>query len=106
MLRRRDDEPVERGISLWLKGNVILNVSLYERYKNLRSHNKAVLRNLVCIPTRPTTYSERQDLYKALCLPDGGRYIHPDDLVPPDEELREIFTPVPPSKTLSDWEKY
>ncbi|MBA7489739.1 hypothetical protein ES702_00273 [subsurface metagenome] len=102
MLRRRDDEPVERGISLWLERNVILNVSLYERYKNLRSHNKAVLRNLVCIPTRPTSHEERRNLWIELC--STARDINV--FVPPDEELREIFTPVAPRETLPDLYMY
>lgn len=102
MLRHKDDETLEREVSPWLEKKGIP----YQRYRNLPTHDKVVLRNLVCIPTRPTTYSERQDLYKALCLPDGGRYIHPDDLVPPDEELREFFSPLSSSETLTDLYKY
>ncbi len=95
MLRRKDDEAPAREVSLWLKRNGIL-----ERYKNLRSHNKVVLRNLVCIPTRPTTYSQRKDLYKKLCLPEGKDSIGPVDSTT-DEQRKKFFTPLAPSETLS-----
>ena len=101
MLRRKDDEAPAREVSLWLERNGIL-----ERYKNLRSHNKVVLRNLVCIPTRPTTHSDRKELYKKLCLPVAGKDFDPDDFVPPDEKIREFFTPLAPGETLSDWQKF
>lgn len=102
MLRREGNETVEREISLWLKKNG----SSYEKYKNLRSPNKVVLRNLVCIPTRTTSPAQRKDLWKELCLPDIGRDLNPDDFVPPDEVLEKFFTPVAPSETLSVYEKF
>jgi len=102
MLRPKEDEIPERGVSLWLEKHGIL-----ERYKNLRSHNKVVLRNLVCIPTHPTTASERKELYKKLCLPYLGGRESIDSLdFMPDEKIEEFFTPIAPSETLSDREKY
>ena len=102
MLRRKDDETVERGVGLWLMKKGIP----YQRYDNLSAYLKGVLRKLLCIPTRTTSPSQRQDLWKALCLPDVGRNIDPDDFVPPDEKLQEFFSPLTPSETLSDFEKY
>ena len=98
MLKRENDEAPAREVSLWLEKHGIL-----ERYKNLRSHNKVVLRNLVCIPTRLTTHTERVNLYKELYLQDKdmpGRDKYLDNLVPPDEELKKLFTPVAPSESL------
>ena len=102
MMRHEDTEAPAREVSLWLDRSK----TPYERYKNLPSHNKVVLGNQVCIPTRPTSPTERKDLYKALCLPDVGRDINPDEFVPSDEELRKFFTPVPPSEALAHYEKY
>lgn len=103
MLRREDDETREREVSPWLEKKRIP----YERYRNLPTHNKVVLCNLVCTPTRRTTYSERRDLYKKLCLPDiaGRESIDPVDFMP-DEELKKFFTPLAPSETLSYLEKF
>ena len=103
MLRRKDDEKPERGVSLWLKKNKIS----FRRYRKLSAYLKGVLRNLVCISTRTTSPTQRKDLYKELCLPDIARTgIDPDDFVPPDERLKEFFSPVAPSERLSDLEKY
>lgn len=103
MLRRRDDKTVVSEVGLWLMKKVIP----YQRYDNLSAYLKGVLRNLVCIPTRPTTARERKDLYKNICLLDmaGRDSIDPLDFMP-DEELGKFFTPLAPSETLSDWEKY
>ena len=103
MLRRRDDEIPEREISLWLEREGIPP----ERYRNLQPHGKVVLRNLVRMPTRPTTTRERKELYKNLCLPYlvGKDSIDPVDFMP-DEKIREFFNPVAPSETLYDHEKY
>ena len=102
MLRRKDDEKPERGVSLWLKRKKIS----FRRYRNLSAYLKSVLRNLVCIPTRTTSPTQRKDLWKELCLPDIGRYLNPDDFVPPDEELRKFFSPLSSSETLTDLYKY
>ena len=104
MLKRENDEAPAREVSLWLEKHGIL-----ERYKNLRSHNKVVLRNLVCIPTRLTSHTERVNLYKELYLQDKdmpGRDKYLENLVPLDEELKKLFTPVAPSETLSYWQKF
>jgi len=104
MLRHKDDETLEREVSPWLEKKGIP----YQRYRNLPAHNKVVLRNLICIPPHPTTYSQRKDLYKKLCLPDivaGKDSIDPVDFMP-DEKLRKFFTPLAPSETLSYLEKF
>ena len=100
MLRREDDKAPGREISLWLEKNRIP----IERYINLPSHEKVVLRNLVCIPTRPTSHEERRNLWIELCSPDTARDIN--DLVPPDEELRIFFSPVDPSEALTFGAKF
>ena len=96
-------ETIHRHIRSWLKKNEIP----YQRYKNLSNHYKVVLRNLVCTPTHPTTYNQRRELYKRLCLSYiGGREsIDPVDFMP-DDELSKFFTPVAPSETLSYLEKF
>ena len=103
MLRRKDDEALERAVSLWLEKKEIP----YQSYRNLPTHNKVVLRNLICIPPRPTTYSQRKDLYKKLCSPNigGKKSIDPVDPMT-DEQRKEFFSPLSSSETLSDWEKY
>jgi len=103
MMRRKDDETPEREVSLWLEKN---GISL-QRYLRLQPWEKKVLRNRICVPTRPTSYSQLKDLYKKLCLPDiaGRESIDPVDFMPP-EELEKFFTPLAPSETLSYLEKF
>ena len=103
MQKHEDTEVVEQKVCLWLEKKGLP----YERYLNLPTHNKIVLRNLVGTPTRPTTHRERQNLYKELCLPDmaGRESINPVDFIP-GEEIEKFFTPLTPSETLSEWQKY
>ena len=103
MLRRKDYRKPELEISLWLDEKGIPP----RRYQNLSSNDKAVLGNLLKIPTRPTSPQQRKDLYTRLCLPDlGGREsIDPTNFVP-DDKIEEFFTPIAPSETLSEREKY
>lgn len=95
----------EREVFLWLDNKGIPHQS----YRNLPTHNKVVLRNLVCIPTHTTTYTQRKNLYRTLCLSAsiiaGRESVDPADFMP-DEELKKFFTPVPPSETLSYLEKF
>ncbi len=63
MLRREEDKTVVSEVGLWLMKKMIP----YQRYDNLSAYLKGVLRNLVCIPTRLTSPTQRQDLYKELC---------------------------------------
>ncbi len=101
--KHEDMEALERQVNPWLMKKGIP----YQRYDNLSAYLKVVLRNLVCIPTRLTTYTERVDLWKKLCLPDilrGG--IDLDDFVPPDEQLQEFFSPLTPSETLPHWKMF
>ncbi|GAF95147.1 unnamed protein product [marine sediment metagenome] len=103
MLWRKDNEIPEPEITLWLERNGIPK----QRYHNLSNNEKVVLGNLLKIPTRPTSPQQRKDLYTRLCLPDlGGREsIDPTDFVP-DDKIEEFFTPIAPSETLSEREKY
>ena len=103
MRKHEDNEALERQVCRWLEKKVIP----YQRYRNLPPHNKEVLRNLVCEPTGLTTYDERKDLYKKLCLSDivGRKSIDPVDFMP-DEELRRFFSPLTPSESLSYLEKF
>ena len=97
MLRRENNETTEREVILWLEKN-----GPYQRYQNLSAYLKGVLRNLVCIPTRPTSHEERRNLWIELC--STARHIN--GFVPPDEELRKIFTPVAPRETLPNLYRY
>lgn len=92
----RDNKTIVSEIGSWLMEKGIP----YQRYDNLSAYLKVVLHNLVFMPTCLTTARERKDLYINLCLPDIGRDLNPDDLVPTDEELRKFFTPVSPSETF------
>ena len=102
MLRRRDDKTMVSEVGLWLMKKGIP----YQRYDNLSAYLKDMLRNLVCIPTCPTSPLDRKELYEKLCLPDIARDFDPDDFVPPDKELKKFFTPLATSETLSDCEKH
>jgi hypothetical protein len=97
MLRRRDDDKtIVSEVGLWLMKKGIP----YQRYDNLSPYLKDMLRNLVCIPTSPTSPLDRKELYEKLCLPDIARDIDPDDFMQPDEEIKKIFTPLTLSERL------
>ena len=102
MIRRSDAKP-EREVSSWLDNKGIP----LQRYQNLEKHERVVLQNLLCIPTRSTSPTQRKDLYKKLCLLDiaGKGSVDPSDFVP-DDKIEEFFTPIAPSKTLTDREMY
>ena len=97
MMKREDMEALERQVRPWLEKMGIP----YESYRNLSASDKGVLHNLVCTPTHPTTYAQRKDLYKRLCLPDiaGRESIDPVDFMP-DDKLQEFFSPLTPSERL------
>jgi len=107
MSKHGDMEAIERQIRLWLEKRGIPQ----QRYENLQPFDKDVLHNLVCTPTHPTTYNQRRDLYRKLCLPEsmvaGRNSIDPLDFIP-DEELRKFFSPLPltPGEKLPDLYKY
>ncbi len=103
MRSSKDNETCEREASLWLKKKEIP----YQRYKNLPTHLKVVLRKLICIPPSTTTPRQRKELYTKLCLPHvGGRDSpNPVDFMP-DGELEKFFAPLAPSETLSYFEKF
>ena len=103
MIKNGMNEIVKPEIEIWLKQK---GISL-KRYDNLTRNEKTTLKNLVCIPTGPTSPKQRINLYKKLCLPElGGRdSLDPVDFVP-DEQITNFFKPVSPSETLSNLEKY
>ena len=102
MLKREDDKTKVSEVGLWLmkKGTP------YQRYDNLSAYLKGVLRNLVCIPTRTTSPTQRKDLWKELCLPNIGRDLNPDDFVSPDEELQKLFSPLSAGERLPYLHKF
>ena len=109
MTRMSDQEGMrefEQEVLLWLR--IRLGVP-YERYLKLSTHLKSVLRNLICTPTKTTTYEQRKDLYRELCLPDsivaGREAIDPLDSMK-DEQRKKFFSPLTPSERLHDLEKY
>jgi len=102
MLRRKDDEAPAREVSLWLERNEIP----LQKYVNLPPGLKKALLGELSIPRRNASPTQREDLYKALCLPAGGRDFDPDDFVPPDEELKKRFAPVNRSEKLSYWQMF
>jgi len=104
MSKHEDMEALERQIRPWLEKRRIPR----QRYENLQPFDKDMLQKMVCMPTRPTTYNQRRDLYQKLCLPEsiaGRESIDPVDFMP-DEELRKFFSPLTPSERLSDLYKY
>ena len=103
MSNNEEMEAREREVSLWLDRKGIP----YQIYGNLPSHNKVILRNLVCVPTQLTTPAERKDLYRKLFIRDiaGRSSTDPSDFVP-DEKIKETFMPLTPSERLHDLEKY
>jgi len=103
--KREGMEALEGQIRLWLEKRIIPQ----QRYMNLPPSDKDVLQNLVCTPTHPTTYNQRRDLYRKLCLPEsmvaGRNSIDPLDFMP-DEELKKFFMPLTPGERLPDLYKY
>ncbi|MFC2067223.1 hypothetical protein ACFLUO_09305 [Chloroflexota bacterium] len=102
--RHEDAEKCEQEVRLWLEKRLEKRGIPYERYKNLPEYNKVTLRNLVCIPTKPTTTLQRKDLYEKIIA--GRELIDSLGSVPDDEEVKKIFSPLTPSEKLYDWEKY
>ena len=103
MMESEDMKALERQVHPWLDNRAIP----LQRYKNLQAHDKVVLHNLVCIPTHPTTASERRALYRKLCAQEsiaGRKAIDPVDSMT-DENLRAFFSPLTPSqgRLLVDW---
>ena len=91
----------EQGVRLWLRVREIP----YERYANLMPSDKIVLHNLVCKPTHLTSYTQREELYRKLCLSGGRETSHPSYFMT-DEELREFFSPLTSSEKLHYLEKF
>jgi len=94
----------EQEVRLWLR---IRGLS-YERYLKLSTHLKSVLRNLICTPTQPTSYSQRRDLYRSFCSPGsiaGRDSIDPVDSMT-DEQRKKFFSPLTPSEKRSYFDKF
>ena len=104
MLKHEDMEAVDWQVSVWLEKRGIPHQS----YRNLPTSDKVVLRNLVCMPSQPTTYNQRRDLYRRLCLPGGVAGRESSDSVEPmpDEERRRFFSPLTPGERLPNLYKY
>ncbi len=104
MSEHEDMQECEKEVCLWLEKRKIP----YERYMNLSTSNKTVLHNSACTPTHPTTYTQREELYLELCLPEsraGIKYPHSGDFMT-DEERQRLFSPLTPSEKLDYLEKF
>ncbi len=100
---KSEEGQIEREVRLWLR----IRGFSYERYLKLSTYLKSVLRNLICLPTKTTTYEQRKDLYRELCLPDiaGKMTIDPLDSMT-DEQRKEFFSPLTPSEKRSYFDKF
>jgi len=104
MSEHKDTEKYEQEVRLWLEKRGIP----HERYMNLPTSNKVVLHDSVCPPTRPTTYAQREELYRKLCLPEsraGIKSPHPGGFTT-DEGRQRLFSPLTPSEKLDYLEKF
>ncbi len=97
MLRRRDDEPVDREIRLWLER---WGYSL-QRYRNLPRVYKCWLHEQLYGRTS-LSYAQKKSLHQKLWSPAGREQ---SDFIT-SEQLQERFTPVNRSEKLSYWEMF
>ena len=103
MSEHDDKGKFNQEVRLWLRIRGFSD----KRYLKLSTHLKSVLRNLICIPTKTTTYEQRKDLYRKLCLPDmaGREAIDPLDSMT-DEQRKKFFSPLTPSEKRSYFDKF
>lgn len=103
MFRNKLNEIPEREITAWLDKRGIPS----DRYERLLPNEKSALNDSLHIPSRPISYEQRKNLYRKLCLTEvaGRGSVDPVNFLP-DEELEKFFTPIPPSETLLDYEKF
>ena len=99
-LENKDMTEQEQEIILWLERRGIPS----QNYKNISTFNKNVLRNLVCTPTRTTTYAQREELYRKLCLSGSraGKYSPHSSELMTDEGRQRLFSPLTPGESLPD----
>jgi len=100
-------EAIEQEVYMWLEKMGIPQ----QNYDSLSPADKGVLHNLVVRPTHPTSYQQRRELYRNLCLREmiaGRDSAYLTYLIPSDERLREFFSPLPltPAERLDDLYKY
>ena len=104
MMKREDMEPLEQEVRPWLEK---MGIPL-ENYRYLSPSYKVLLHGQVCTPTHPASEGELRSLYRKLHSSEiraEGYNVDAADFVT-HEELQKFFSPLPPSETLSDWEKY
>lgn len=97
MLRRRDDEPVEREISLWLER---WGYSL-QKYRNLLPVYKCWLHEQLYGRTSLSD-AQKRSLHHQLWSPPGRDQL--DSIT--SEQLQERFTPVNRSEGLPYWKMF
>ena len=99
MSDQEHNEESEQEVRLWLR----IRGFSYERYLKLSTHRKSVLRNLICTPTKTTTYEQRKDLSRELVA--GREAIDPLDSMT-DEQRKKFFSPLTPSEKRSYFDKF
>ena len=95
---------IRREVDLWLDAKGFQK----RDYVNLPSYCKDLLHNLICTPTKPTTGSQRRDLYRKLCsqgVVSGRDSTDPVDLMT-DEEIQKFLSPRNSSERLRHLYKY
>jgi len=101
MSEHEDMEGLKRKVYLWLKKQGFPEAN----YDKLPPNMKGILHRVVCTVGYITTYNQRAELWLKLSVPQAMR----DRLVesiPPDEELRKIFSPLTPKESLDDLHKH
>lgn len=98
MLGQEDVEAIEREVRLWFKRRGISP----RGYMNLPLSSKVLLCGQVCGRTHAEIWQLR-DLWGEL-LPFQTRGT--TRYSPTDEELQKFFSPLTPSESLLDWEKF
>ena len=108
MSKGENIEPNEQEVYRWLKKRREWGFT-EENYENLSPSNKNMLHNVLRIPTYITDYEQRRNLFMNLSAPEAMRIIslaNLGDLIPPDEQLRKIFSRLTPAERLHDLYKY
>ena len=91
MTEEENSLSIRREVDLWLKANVIPK----RNYVSLASYYKDLLHKQICTPTKPTTASQRRDLYEKLFLSGivSGREFTDSVNRKTDAEIKEFFSP-------------
>ena len=104
MPKYKEGEGLERKVYLWLKKWGFPE----ENYEKLPPNLKDEIRNVVRTAGYITTYTQRANLWlnltvpQSVCMRAGGSIdlARLANSVPPDEELRKIFSPLTPAESL------